>query len=126
MSVALLKEMFERMVVAKDATLLATYYHHEFRMTSNGLEQGYDAFTAGHERIYRTPISYAFRYDEQAWVESADRVAGRMWVTTERPDTNATEIEIVLIATFKDGRIHRVWELTWPDWSRMKEFDDYA
>lgn len=65
------------------------------------------------------------RYDDDAWVQTADRVAGRLWITTERPDTKATEMEIVLIATFLDGRIHRIWEVTWPDWSALPEFENY-
>ncbi len=125
MSVALLKEMFERMVIAKDPSLIATYYHPDFRMTSNGVDQGYPEFAAGHERVYRTPISYAVRYDDEAWVETADRVAGRLWITTARPDTRPTEMEIVLVATFVDGLIHRVWEVTWPDWSALTEFENY-
>ena len=65
------------------------------------------------------------RYDDEAWVETADRVAGRLWITTARPDTRPTEMEIVLVATFVDGLIHRVWEVTWPDWSALTEFENY-
>jgi hypothetical protein len=125
MSVALLKEMFERMVVAKDPTLIPAYYHPDFRMTSNGVEQGYAEFAAGHERVYDTAITYAVRYDEQAWVQAVDRVAGRLWITTSRPGRPATELEIVLVATFRDGLIHRVWEVTWPDWSTLPELEAY-
>ena len=124
-SVALLKEMFERMVIAKNPDLIATYYHPDFRLTSNGVEQGYADFAAGHERVYDTPISYAVRYDEQAWVQTPDRIAGRMWITTRRPDTRATEMEIVLIVSYVGTLIHRVWEVTWPDWSALPEFADY-
>ena len=24
-----------------------------------------------------------------------------------------------------DGRIHRIWEVTWPDWSVLPELEDY-
>lgn len=125
MSVELIREMFDRMVVAKNHELIAHYYHPDFIMTSNGQQQDYAAFAASHERIYTTAISYAFRYDEQAWVQSDDRVAGRVWVTTKRPEEEATTMELILIATFLDGRIHRLWELTWPDWSALKAFDNY-
>ena len=47
-------------------------------------------------------------------METADRVAVRMWITTERQRESPTELELVLIATFLDGKLHRLWELTWP------------
>jgi hypothetical protein len=49
-----------------------------------------------------------------------------MWITTARPDEAPTTMEIVLIATFLDGRIHRLWELTWPDWLALKAFEKYG
>ena len=126
MSVTLLREMFERMVVAKDATLIGHYYHPDFQLVTNGHSEGYDEFAAAHEAVYATSIAYRVSYDEDAWVQEEGRVAGRLWITTERPDEPATKIEVVLIATFVDGRIHRLWELTWPDWSQLPAFADYG
>jgi hypothetical protein len=31
----------------------------------------------------------------------------------------------VLLATFVAGRLHRLWELTWPDWSQLQAFAQY-
>lgn len=120
-----LMDMFDEMVIEKDASSIARYYHPDFVLETNGRQQGYRAFVEGHERVYATPISYAVRYDEATWVESADRVACRMWITTQRPDEPAVEIEVVLIATYVDGRIHRLWELTWPDWTQVRSLDSY-
>ena len=125
MSVALLREMFERMVVRKDADATANYYHPEFKMVSNGVTQDFAAFAASHDGVYATQISYSVRYDEDAWVETADRLAGRVWITTARPGEAPTEIEVVLIASYLDGLIHRLWELTWPDWSQLGAFENY-
>jgi hypothetical protein len=41
MSVTLLREMFDRMVVAKNAALVPEYYHPGFRLTTNGRIQDY-------------------------------------------------------------------------------------
>lgn len=125
MSVQLLKEMFDRMVVRKDIELLPVYYHPDFTLTTNGQQQDYDTFAAGHAKVYPTPITYSVSYDEQAWVEAPDRVAGRMWITTQLPGEDPTTMEIILIATYLDGRLHRVCELTWPDWSQLAAFEDY-
>ena len=113
------------MVIGKNATAVADFYHPDFQMVSNGVTQGYEAFRASHEGVYETAISYAVRYDEDAWVEAADRVAGRLWITTARPGEEPTEIEVVLIAGYRDGLLHRLWELTWPDWSALPAFADY-
>lgn len=126
MSVQLLKEMFERMVIEKNADLLPDYYHPDFHMISNGRDQDYPAFAESHRKVYLTPISYSVSYDEEAWVETTDRVAGRMWITTARPDEDPTTMEIMLIATFLGGRLYRLWELTWPDWSALKAFENYG
>jgi hypothetical protein len=121
----LLVEMFDRMVVRKDATLTEHYYHPDFLLTTNGTTQDYASFARGHRTVYATAIGYAVRYDDDAWVSTEDRVAGRLWITTSRPGEDPTEIEVVLVATVLDGRIHRMWELTWPDWSALQAFEDY-
>ena len=63
--------------------------------------------------------------DDEAWVETDDRVAARVWITTSRPDEAPTRIEVVLIAAFLDGRIHPVWETTWPSRRTVEALADY-
>ena len=125
MSVALLREMFERMVVAKNAELIEHYYDPDFVMYSDGLTQNFTEFRDSHREIYTTSIDYAIEYDEQAWVETADRVAGRVFITTSRSDEQPTRIEVILIAAYRDCRIHRVWETTWPSWRNVAALESY-
>lgn len=113
------------MVVAKNAELIERYYHPDFVMTSDGLTQTFAEFRDSHREIYTTGISYAIEYDEQAWVQAEDKVAGRVWITTSRPEEEPTRIEVVLIAAFRDGRIHRVWETTWPSWRNVTALENY-
>jgi hypothetical protein len=122
---ALLVEMFDRMVVAKDKSAIPRYYDPDFVMVSNGITQKYEGFRTGHETVYDTPISYAVEYDDESWVEGDDRVAVRLWITTSRPGEDPTRLELVLIATYRDGRILRVWELTWPNWADLPAFEQY-
>ena len=125
MSAALIREMFEKMVVAKNAELFEHYYHPDFVMTSDGLTQNFEEFADSHRTVYASEITYAVEYDDDAWVEAADRVAGRVWITTTRPGETPNRIEVILIATFRDNRIHRVWETTWPSWRNVEAFKDY-
>jgi len=121
----LLIEMFDRMVTKKDASLIEHYYHPEFRLYTNGQIQDYAAFAAGHQTVYGTEIEYVVSYDDDAWVVTKYRVGGRMWITTSRPNEPPNKIEVVLVATLVEGRFHRLWELTWPDWSQLKAFETY-
>jgi hypothetical protein len=123
--VALLREMFDQMVVAKNAELIEHYYDPDFVMYSDGLSQSFTEFRDSHRKLYATAITYAVEYDEQAWVEGADKVAGRVWITTSRPGEQPTRIEVVLIAAFRNGRIHRIWETTWPSWRNVAALENY-
>ncbi|KAA1248477.1 nuclear transport factor 2 family protein [Mycobacterium simiae] len=126
MSVALLREMFDQMVVAKNAALIEHYYDPDFRLYSDGLTQTLAEFSASHRKLYATAIAYAIEYDEQAWVEATDKVAGRVWITTNRPGENPARIEIVLIAAYRHGKIHRLWETTWPSWRNLAAMENYS
>lgn len=121
-----MQEMFTRMVEAKAASLVDTYYDPDFVLTTNGQSQDLAAFRAGHERVYPTAITYRVEYDEDAWVESEDRLAGRLWITVGRPGEPPRPIEVVFVAAYRDGRILRLNELTWPDWSNLAGFEDYG
>ena len=44
----------------------------------------------------------------------------------ETPLGAATSIEVIILATYRRRRIHRLWELTWPDWSRLGAFETYG
>ena len=98
----MLRQMFEQMAEKKDPLAIDRFYHPSFVMYSNGLTQDFEAFSASHRNIYATPICYSVEYDEQAWVEATDKVAGRMWITTSRPGDSPTHIEVVF-----DRRFHR-------------------
>lgn len=126
MSIRRLQEMFERVVIDKDAEAIPDFYDSDFLLHTNGVTQDYEAFLAEHIKIYKTAIRYAVEYDSDAWVEGAGRVAGRMWITTTRPAEPGTRIEVILVATFRENRIHRLWEITWPNWAELPAFENYT
>jgi len=125
MSIAVLRQMFEQMVEKKDPTSIDRFYHPSFMMSSNGINQDIEEFAESHRTIYATPIRYSVEYDEQAWIETADKVAGRVWITTSSPGESTNRIEVVLIAAFTDGRISRLWETTCPSWNELPAFETY-
>lgn len=82
----------------------------------------YQAFLESHEKLYHTPLEYQIAYDEQTLLEDKDKVAARVWITTKRPGEESKKIEVILIAQYKDGKLYRIWELTYPDWSQLPAF----
>ncbi len=118
--------MFERMVILKDASLIPKYYHEDFVLYTNGQEMDYQTYLAFHEEYYQTAIEYQVAYDEQAFVEQGDRLAARVWITVTKPNEPTREIEVILIATYVEEKLHRLWELTYPDWSTLPQFEEKA
>ena len=94
-------------------------------MVSNGITQEYEGFRTGHETVYDTPISYAVEYDDESWVESDDRVAVRLWITTSRPGEDPTRLELVLIAAYRRGTDTSAVGVTWPNWADLPAFEQY-
>lgn len=117
-----LKEMFERMVIKKDASLIPFYYHKNFVLYANDQEMTYEAYLTFHQEVYETPIQYGITYDEETLLEQGEKIAARVWITTSLPNESPKIIEVILIALFKDDKLYRIWELTYPDWSKMPEF----
>lgn len=120
----LLKEMFSEMVIKKDASLIPKYYHKDFLLYTNGIEMDYSAYVTMHENIYKSSIEYSVKYDDETLFDKADKVAGRIWITTKKPGELVKEIEVLLIAEYKEDKLYRLWELTYPDWSKLPEFTE--
>lgn len=83
----------------------------------------YNVFLEFHDEKYRTPIQYSVRYDEGTMLEGDGKVAGRVFITIQMPPDEPKELEVMFIASYKEGRLYRLWELTYPDWSTQKEFE---
>lgn len=122
--VELLKEMFSQMVMKKNASLIPKYYHKDFLLYTNGQVMDYHTFLESHIKYYKSPIQYEMKYDEEAFVEDTNGVAARVWITTSRPGEPAKEIEVILIAEYKQDKLFKLWELTWPDWSNLPAFKE--
>lgn len=121
----LLREMFQEVTIKKNAKAIADYYHKNFVLFANGKTMDYDFFLITHEKIYKTPIQYQIRYDDETWVEGNHKVAVRAYIMTKMPNEVAKEIELILIAAYQEDKIIHLWELTYPDWSKMKEFKKF-
>ncbi|MCH9643846.1 MAG: nuclear transport factor 2 family protein [Gammaproteobacteria bacterium] len=121
-----LKNMFNKMVVEKNISLMSKYYDPTFKLYSNGETMNYQEYYQGHKKIYKTPIQYSFKFDKNTLVQEGNKVAARLFITTKEPRQAATKIEVILIAQYRGDRIYRLWELTYPNWSKLKAFKSFS
>jgi hypothetical protein len=47
-----------------------------------------------------------------------------MWITTARPNEPEKKLEVMLVMQYKEDKIYRVWELTYPDWAKLPAFKE--
>lgn len=119
-----LKKMFEDVTLNKKADMIPTYYHSDSLLYTNNITMTREKFLETHTQTCLTPIKFDISYDEETLIEENDKVAGRIWITTTMPNKPPHKIEVMLIATYKDDKIYRLWELTYPDWSKLPEFEE--
>lgn len=124
--VSLIKKMFAEVTLKKNGQAIPLYYDKDFKLYSNGKVMNYEDFLKQHEAIYKTPIQYKIRYEDETLIEQGNKVSGRLFITTQRPNEPAHEIEVILIAEYKNNKLYRLWELTYPDWSQMKAFKNLS
>lgn len=115
--------MFSEMVVKKDASLIPFYYHPQFLLYTNGQVTSYDEFLTSHQEYYATQRTYSVECDEDTLLEQGEKVAGRIWITVSVPGESPKKIEVVLVALYKEEKLYRLWELTYPDWSKLPGFE---
>ncbi len=117
----LLDEMFRESVLKKDASKFEKYYAPDFVCFTNGKTMEYPEYLAFHEKVYTTPIQYEVRIEDETVVEDASGVGCRVFITTTMPGEKPRELELVIVAKFVGEKLHRLWEVCWPDWTQQKE-----
>ncbi|MCF6775703.1 hypothetical protein L3V83_03845 [Thiotrichales bacterium 19X7-9] len=117
-----LKQMFSQMVEAKKIDLMSNFYHKDFILYSNGTTMDYDDFYNAHKKIYQTNVGYKIDYDTNTIVEQENKVACRLFITVTKPKQPPQKIEVILVAEYKNNKIYRLWELTYPNWRKSKTF----
>lgn len=118
-----LKEMFTKVTIEKNDKAIPLYYDKDFEWYLHGKKKTYDEFLRLHQNIYKTPIQYRIRYDEKTLIEQGNKLAVRLFITTTQPNEAPQEIEVILIAEYKNSKLYRLWEMTYPDWTKMKTFE---
>lgn len=122
----LLENMFVDVTENKHSMMIEHYYHPDFVMYANGFEQSFKDFLDSHKKIHETSLQYKVEIDADASFESDEKAAMRVFIMLSAPGCEPQKIEVILIASFKDNKIFRLWETTHPDWSKMDHFINYG
>jgi hypothetical protein len=115
MSKQRLLQMFSEVVIEKNASLIQSHFHPGFILEANGRRQGLPIFLRRRELDYATAVSYEVQFDDRAWIEAADAVGARLWLTVRKPGATANVLELLLLATYRGDRIYRMWQSAWPE-----------
>jgi hypothetical protein len=91
---------------------------------TNGQVTDYQEFLKQHIEYYATERTYQVEYDEDTLLEQGEKVAGRIWITVDVPGAPIKKLELILVIQYRDGKIFRLWELTYPDWSQLPGFKE--
>lgn len=122
MLISKLKQMFQDITIEKKAELIPEYYHHDLLLFTNGQIMDYQTFFELHKKNCHTSIIFQVDYDEETFVEKDNKLAARIWITVQLPGQKAEKLEVMLIVHYHEGKIHRLWETTYPDWSALPAF----
>lgn len=117
---ALLQKMFEATLISHNESAIPNYYHPDLKLYTNGQEMDYKTYLATHHNMYAPNIKYAFVYDNDTLIEQNNKTAARLWLTISEQDKPPLKMEVILIAEFKEDKLYRLWELTYPDWTKIK------
>ncbi len=117
MSVALFREMFDRDGRRQNAELIEHYYDPDFLMYSGRAGARASVKFRDSRKLY-TAITRG-RIRRARMGRGPDKAAGRCdhHVATWR---GADPVEVVSLPPTATGRIHRIWETTWPSWRNVR------
>ncbi|MDI1452136.1 nuclear transport factor 2 family protein [Polyangium sp. 6x1] len=113
-NVALVREMFSEFASKLDASKLDLYHTPDFEMFSNDVHWDRRTYDEYHRKAFRERKALRVHYHDI--FGQGDRVAARVDITLVSLDDTETTVQVMLIAQISDGKIRRLWELTFPHW----------
>lgn len=111
----LLLEVLDRAVADRSVDAVAEYFDPGFEIHCNGTVYDLTSFRGRLDTALAGNLGYAVDYDDRAWVADTGRVAARVWVASAPASEDASDSELLLIATVTDGRFDHAWVIAWPD-----------
>jgi ketosteroid isomerase-like protein len=112
--VAVVKNMFTEFSEGLDLSKLDKFYSRDFMLESNTIKYNYQAFKKLETNIYGSLKSLKVTY--QDIFASGNKVAARVQITLTRKNGTSNHFYVYLIARVNNGKIDRLWELTYPTW----------
>lgn len=115
-----LQNMFSDMVIKKNISQMPRYYTKDFILYSNEHQMAYQVFYKFHASQYKQAIHYRVKYHTKTIVRDprAHRLAERLSISYRMGRGSWHKLQVACIVQFKQHKIQRMWETTYPDWSK--------
>ncbi len=114
-NIALVKEMWSEYAEKLDNSKLDTYFSKNFVLHSNDEHETYDQFNKEQSIVFNKLKSLKVTsYDDL--IAKDDKVIGRITIKLTSKHSKSKTSNIIFIATIKDRKIEKIWEVTYPDW----------
>jgi ketosteroid isomerase-like protein len=111
----IVRNMFKEFAEGLDVSKLDKYYSHDFILESNTVTYDYQTYKNLETNIYKTLKSLHVQYEDI--FSTANKVTARMKITLTHKDGKVNDFYVILIARLHEGKIDRIWEITYPSWS---------
>lgn len=118
-NIELIKNMFSEFADKRDISKLDNFYSKDFTMESNGQHYNYQEFKNVEQSIFKKIKNQKDTYHDI--FATSDKVVSRMTIKLTHQDGKIDEYQVILIALIKDNKIAKIWEVTYPDWSKAEK-----
>jgi hypothetical protein len=117
-NIQLVKNMFTEFAEGLDINKLEIYYSKDFILESNGKSYSYEEYKNLEQQIYQKLKSLKVTHYHDIFACN-NKVVARMSIKLNFKQGDTHEFMVYLIASIKDNKISRLWELTYPAWSEQ-------
>jgi ketosteroid isomerase-like protein len=115
-NIAIVKEMFSEFAEKLDMNKFDGFYTKNFVLESNGKRYSHEEYKNIEHDIFQTLKRLrVVRYNDIFC--ASNKVVSRMTIKLVHKNGKINEFQVILIALIKNGKIDKIWELTYPSWS---------
>ena len=113
-NIELVRSMFSEFAESMDPSKCAKFHTPDFMMVSNDVTWDYEQYEKAHQEMYPKRKSLKITYEDIFAKE--DKVTAFVRIHIEDKDGTKHAYMVILIAHIQGGKIHRLFEVTYPGW----------
>lgn len=114
-NMALIKDMFSQYAEKLDNSKIESYFSKNFQLVENNEKEKYEDFKTEQENIFKSLKSLQILSYEDV-VAKDDKVVGRVSMKLNAKNGQSKTYYVMFVATIKDNKIEKIWQLVYPNW----------